>query len=146
MCRSVPQIEVAFTRTSTSVGPMVGTGTFSSCRPFPACVFRNAFMVAGIQVGSLPRQVALAQISMLAQPQTSFSERHPVGACDSFWTKLASMIQFPYAFSAFARTDSRGANDLVASSAAHNFEACGSFECRLQSVSEKRNRTSHRLI
>src|SRR6516162_4614742 len=61
-------MEVALTRTSTSVGPTGGTGTFSSRRPLPACVFRNALIVGGIQVGSLPRQVPLAQRVMLAQP------------------------------------------------------------------------------
>jgi hypothetical protein len=48
MCKSVPQIDVAFTRTSTSVAPMVGTGTVWISNPFAAFVFRNAFMVAGI--------------------------------------------------------------------------------------------------
>src|ERR1700693_104863 len=56
MCRSVPQIEVALTRTSTSTGPIVGTGTVSIARPFAACVFRSAFMVAGMPAGSLQGQ------------------------------------------------------------------------------------------
>src|SRR5882724_12901640 len=48
MCRSVPQIEAVFTRTSTSVGPVAGTATVSICRPFAACIFRNAFIVVAI--------------------------------------------------------------------------------------------------
>src|SRR5580692_2912113 len=56
MCRSVPQIEVALTLTSTSAGPIVGTGTVSIASPFAACVFRSAFMVAGMPAGSLQGQ------------------------------------------------------------------------------------------
>jgi hypothetical protein len=54
-------MEVVFTRTTTSVGPMAGTCTLSICNPFPACVFRSAFIVAGIQVGSSLGQVPVAQ-------------------------------------------------------------------------------------
>src|SRR5713101_6629427 len=46
MCRSVPQIEAARTRTSTSVGPIVGTGTASSCAPCSGRILRRAFIVA----------------------------------------------------------------------------------------------------
>jgi hypothetical protein len=45
-------MEEAFTRTRTSVGPIAGTDKFSSCSPFPGLLFRNAFIVAGIRVGS----------------------------------------------------------------------------------------------
>src|SRR6516164_576064 len=48
MWRSVPQIEVAFTRARTSLGPIAGTATFSNCRPFPGCIFRNAFISVAI--------------------------------------------------------------------------------------------------
>src|SRR6266700_1519388 len=48
MCRSVPQIEAVFTRTSTSVGPIKGTATVSICKPFAACIFRSAFIVPAI--------------------------------------------------------------------------------------------------
>src|SRR6266581_489377 len=48
MCRSVPQIEAVFTRTSTSAGPIKGTATVSICKPFAACIFRSAFIVPAI--------------------------------------------------------------------------------------------------
>jgi hypothetical protein len=48
MCKSVPQIEAVFTRTSTSVGPINGTATVSICKPLEARIFRNAFIVAAI--------------------------------------------------------------------------------------------------
>src|SRR5690348_9655414 len=48
MCRSVPQMEAAFTRTSTSVGPIPGTATESICKPRAGCIFRNAFIVVVI--------------------------------------------------------------------------------------------------
>src|SRR6516162_4887246 len=48
MCRSVPQIEVALTRTRTSVGPLAGTPAASSDSPRPACILRKAFMVPAI--------------------------------------------------------------------------------------------------
>src|SRR5690349_1747358 len=48
MCKSVPQIEAALTRTSTSVGPIAGTATVSICRPRVGCIFRNAFIVVVI--------------------------------------------------------------------------------------------------
>src|SRR5216117_3290331 len=51
MCRSVPQIEAAFTRTSTSVDPISGTATVSICKPRVGCIFRNAFIVAAIYSG-----------------------------------------------------------------------------------------------
>jgi hypothetical protein len=50
MCRSVPQIEAVFTRTSASVGPIKGTATVSICKPFAACIFRNAFIVAAMSL------------------------------------------------------------------------------------------------
>src|SRR5215472_4372866 len=51
MCRSVPQIDAAFTRTSTSVGPTAGTATVSICNPRAGCIFRNAFIVVAIYWG-----------------------------------------------------------------------------------------------
>jgi hypothetical protein len=44
MCKSVPQIEAARTRTSTSVGPNAGVVAVSSESPRAACIFRNAFI------------------------------------------------------------------------------------------------------
>src|SRR6266849_1408888 len=55
MCRSVPQIEAARTRTSTSVGPIVGTGTASSCAPCSGRILRRAFIVA-VGIRSLGRR------------------------------------------------------------------------------------------
>src|SRR5438477_7441154 len=46
MCRSVPQIETARTRTSTSIGPIVGILAVSSDSPRPACILRNAFIAS----------------------------------------------------------------------------------------------------
>src|SRR5438309_1317304 len=46
MCKSVPQIEAARTRTSTSFGPIVGMETASSCAPRSGRIFRKAFIVA----------------------------------------------------------------------------------------------------
>src|SRR3989442_13410092 len=46
MCKSVPQIEAARTRTSTSFGPIVGMETASSCAPRAGRIFRKAFIVA----------------------------------------------------------------------------------------------------
>src|SRR5438093_7151891 len=42
MWRSVPQIDAAWTRTSTSFGPGAGTGTSRSSAPGPGTVLRNA--------------------------------------------------------------------------------------------------------
>src|SRR5262249_5063870 len=49
MCRSVPQIDAAFTRTKTSVGPIAGT--VADCRESPRAglIFRRACMVAGMK-------------------------------------------------------------------------------------------------
>src|SRR5208282_857133 len=46
MCRSVPQIEAARTRTSASVGPIAGTATDSSSAPRCGRTLRRAFIVA----------------------------------------------------------------------------------------------------
>src|SRR2546426_11473754 len=46
MCKSVPQIEAARTRTSTSFGPILGMETASSCAPRSGRIFRKAFIVA----------------------------------------------------------------------------------------------------
>src|SRR5215469_16499837 len=78
MWRSVPQMEVAFTRTRTSVGPTAGTGTFSICRPFPGCVFRNAFIIVATACARLrngwshPACSVCAQLSMLAYARKEF--------------------------------------------------------------------------
>src|SRR5258708_2245519 len=48
MCRSVPQIEAARTRTSTSAGPTVGIFAISNERPRAGCILRKAFIVVGM--------------------------------------------------------------------------------------------------
>src|SRR5580704_15159246 len=48
MCRSVPQIEAARTRTRTSAGPTVGIFAVSNERPRAGCIFRKAFIVVGM--------------------------------------------------------------------------------------------------
>src|SRR5574337_1281840 len=45
MCRSVPQIEAARTRTSTSSAPIAGMATDSSCAPRSGRTLRRAFIV-----------------------------------------------------------------------------------------------------
>src|SRR5215471_15835440 len=74
MCRSVPQIEAAFTHTSTSPCPISGTGTVSSCKPLAACVFRSAFIVAGIRGRLLAkaRSRLSVQTKILAHALVSF--------------------------------------------------------------------------
>src|SRR5258708_16328326 len=52
MCRSVPQIDAVRTRTSTSAGPIDGTGAFSNERPRAGCILRKAFIIEDIQSGS----------------------------------------------------------------------------------------------
>src|SRR5579859_3557308 len=67
MCKSVPQIEAAFTRTSTSPCPTSGTGTLSIRNPFAASIFRSAFIVAAIPASSsLLPQLINAQSQILA--------------------------------------------------------------------------------
>src|ERR1017187_990967 len=58
MCKSVPQMEAARTRTSTSFGPIVGTGTFSRAAPRSGRGFLSACIVAVVILfcaGSLRR-------------------------------------------------------------------------------------------
>src|SRR6266849_505031 len=52
MCKSVPQMDAVRTRTSTSAGPIDGTGAFSNERPRAGCILRKAFMVEDIKRGS----------------------------------------------------------------------------------------------
>src|SRR5579864_7889777 len=67
MCKSVPQIEAAFTRTSTSPCPTSGTGTLSIRNPRAASIFRSAFIVAAIPASSLLLpQLIHAQSQILA--------------------------------------------------------------------------------
>src|ERR1700736_7039256 len=60
ICRSVPQIEAALTRTRTSVAPMVGTGADSNDNPAPTRILRKAFicpdLVTDIYRGSQVRR------------------------------------------------------------------------------------------
>ena len=44
ICRSVPQMDAAVTRTRTSVGPIEGTGADSNDSPAPARILRKAFI------------------------------------------------------------------------------------------------------
>src|ERR1700676_1266896 len=67
ICKSVPQIEAAFTRTSTSPCPTSGTGTLSIRNPRAASIFRSAFIVAAIPASSsLRHQLLNAQSQILA--------------------------------------------------------------------------------
>src|SRR5204862_5593958 len=52
MCRSVPQIEAAWTRTKTSLGPGVGTGISTSSAPGPGPVLRSARIGVSPGVGA----------------------------------------------------------------------------------------------
>src|SRR6266481_1830367 len=73
MCKSVPQIEAAFTRTSTSPCPTSGTGTLSIRNPRAASTFRSAFIVAAIPASSsLLHQLLNAQSQILAYAPASF--------------------------------------------------------------------------
>src|SRR6266481_572250 len=73
MCKSVPQIEAAFTRTSTSPCPTSGTGTLSIRNPRAASIFRSAFIVAGIpESSSLRQQLINAQSQILAHAAAYF--------------------------------------------------------------------------
>src|SRR5882762_6243274 len=67
MCKSVPQIEAVFTRTSTSPCPTSGTGTLSIRNPRAASIFRSALIVAAIPASSsLLPQLINAQSQILA--------------------------------------------------------------------------------
>src|SRR5580704_7249098 len=68
MCRSVPQMEAERTRTSTSFGPIVGTGTVSSAAPRSARGFRNACIVA-VVICVMPAQIGGQR--MVAHGQSS---------------------------------------------------------------------------
>src|SRR5262245_26383476 len=67
MWRSVPQIEAASIRTSTSSGPGVGTGTSSSVRPGADSRLRMARIVSTARSSchgsSVPRRVTIAAMS-----------------------------------------------------------------------------------
>src|SRR2546428_7534463 len=65
MCKSVPQIEAVFTRTSTSVGPIAGTATVSISRPRAACIFRNAFIVVAILLSCPCRACLLRRAALV---------------------------------------------------------------------------------
>jgi len=54
MCRSVPQIDAAWTRSRTSPSPGSGIGTSTSWAPRARAVFRNARIVPVICPGSVP--------------------------------------------------------------------------------------------
>src|SRR5438093_4260976 len=53
MCRSVPQIDAAWTRTRTSPSPGEGVGTSCNSAPGASAVFRSARIVAAIVDPSL---------------------------------------------------------------------------------------------
>src|SRR5882672_330095 len=93
MCRSVPQIEAVFTRTSTSVGPIDGTATVSICKPLPACIFRNAFIVVAIYSSLVQRanpdaSTPVAQTSVCAPA----SKRHRLKSVPPVFWALASLV------------------------------------------------------
>src|SRR5215467_803938 len=76
MCRSVPQMDAAFTRTSTSVGPIAGTCAASIESPRAACIFRNAFMLVASQ--SAPNLFCLpfSAFQFLFGPRVVLPTRH----------------------------------------------------------------------
>src|SRR5712692_3054630 len=81
MCKSVPQIEAVFTRTSTSVGPIKGTATISICKPFAACIFRNAFIVAAILRSCLSSPVVAGLQCKVPRHALHRVPRHPLHFC-----------------------------------------------------------------
>src|SRR6266403_5136773 len=83
MCKSVPQIEAVFTRTSTSAGPIAGTATVSICRPFEARIFRNAFMVVAILLSCLCRARLLRRAALGAAGASTQFPMLAHGAIDS---------------------------------------------------------------
>src|SRR5438105_2404252 len=52
MCRSVPQIDAAWTRTRTSLGPGRGTGISASSAPGPGPALRSARIVVSADEGA----------------------------------------------------------------------------------------------
>src|SRR6267143_275570 len=89
ICKSVPQIEAAFTRTNTSPCPTSGTGTLSIRNPRAASIFRSAFIVAAIPASSsLLPQLINAQSQILAPfgvrraqpPLSRTNPLHPIPA------------------------------------------------------------------
>src|SRR5713101_1951912 len=72
MCRSVPQMEAARTRTSTSWGLIVGMEMDSSCAPRSGRTLRKAFMVVvGIKVSRAWRARCSRDVSTpVVSPET----------------------------------------------------------------------------
>src|SRR5438309_33805 len=113
MCKSVPQMEAVFTRTSTSVGPIKGTATVSICRPFAARTFRSAFIVATIYSDSRPSRgrsfdqfVLIRPVSVcprlacanfhasISAPRETFITRPPNYFCYSLFVALTSVKSY----------------------------------------------------
>src|ERR1700681_851349 len=63
MCRSVPHKPTVFTRISTSLGPIAGTGICCSVNPGAALILRSARIVSGMAAVVVGRSVAVEVIT-----------------------------------------------------------------------------------
>src|SRR6266481_1939689 len=95
MCKSVPQIEAVFTRTSTSVGPTKGTATVSICKPLEARIFRNAFIVPAILASYLCRARLLRRAPLLSYWPVLDRSALPRFRDSALTQPLNSPTQFP---------------------------------------------------
>src|SRR4029079_11172675 len=77
MCRSVPQIEVAWTRTRTSPSPGDGMGMSTSSAPACGAVFRKARMVPGMG-RSLSRRMGTSRRKDGVQGRTPTQEERTI--------------------------------------------------------------------
>ena len=75
MCKSVPQMPVAFTLTSTSLAPTAGTGTSTNSSPGPGCVFTRAF------TGRLPQRHTATRLE--SEPRRTISSDSSSAPCAS---------------------------------------------------------------
>src|SRR6266852_7527031 len=97
MCKSVPQMEAVRTRTSTSAGPIEGTGAFSNERPRAGCILRKAFIVEGIEKQRL--EGAIAMVAHRRDTGTSGQNVSGRGAVVSvasrlYWDNSSSVTRF----------------------------------------------------
>src|SRR5947209_13583664 len=78
MCRSVPHSPTVFTRISTSLGPIAGTGICCSVKPGAARTLRSARIVSGIPVVVAGRSAAVEVIATgLRSRKTAFRLLQP---------------------------------------------------------------------
>src|ERR1039458_7183316 len=92
MCKSVPQMEAARTRTSTSFGPIVGTGTFSRAAPRSGRGFLTACIVAVVILfcaGSLRR--ARNSSTAANAPAILVAERERASRSEEHTSELQSL-------------------------------------------------------